>query len=268
MIDNTGTFLSNRHKKLSINNPSYLDYDRLEQVLGVNIIVAPTRLSFSQLQNLFLSEAINRHWSHFFWSHADAVALSTGRSLYTEAVADFRLGLQDPNSWAIRLYAYDRLALVSVDAFEAVGGWDTRIPFYPVDCDMYGRLGMAGYVNPSPFIGHVFDVASTVNNLAVFFNLGGVGSPAYNALEEELSGMMAQKNQHDKERNIWQDWQTGGIGEPYYYDREGTRRSHVQMIALGRKIYRMKWGTKECQLQSHGRTIQDLWAHRSWFAMD
>jgi len=51
--------------------------------------------------------------------------------------------IPDPNTsnpnkpWAARFFAYDRLALVNRVAFEAIGGWDTHIPFYHTDCDMH-----------------------------------------------------------------------------------------------------------------------------------
>jgi hypothetical protein len=33
-----------------------------------------------------------------------------------------------PGRWAIRFFAYDRLALVNKEAYIEVGGWDTMIP--------------------------------------------------------------------------------------------------------------------------------------------
>jgi len=128
---------------------------------GVNIIVTPTLFSFSQLQNFYLWTAIQNNYTTYFWGHMDVVALSFEdrykpnpeitanereyagyESIYTLAVKALRSATSsdpDPNTsnpnkpWAARFFAYDRLALVNRVAFEAIGGWDTHIPFYHTD---------------------------------------------------------------------------------------------------------------------------------------
>ncbi len=171
VVDNTGTMFSDRKGQLTIENAAYLDYHRLEETLKVNVLCTPTLLSFSQLQNFYLFEALRNNWIHYFWSHEDVVAFSDeGKSLYVRAVEDFRSGL-GTTSWATRLYAYDRLALISVAALESIGGWDTSILFYSVDCDTYERMGMAGYRNSSPTIGQIFDVPTSVQDLMIFYEV-------------------------------------------------------------------------------------------------
>lgn len=269
VVDNTGTMFSNRHQRLSAQNPAFLDYHRLEDILQVNVLSTPTLLSFSQLQNFFLYEATRRNWTHFFWSHADVAALSTAEagqyeSLYLRAVADYRKALVDASNWAIRFYAYDRLALVSVSAFEAIGGWDIFIPYYPVDCDAYEQLNMKGYKNPSPVIGHIFDVATTVEDLSAFYQVGKPGSESYDSLYGSLDMMMAEKTKEGRDRNTWQNWQRGGRGEPFHYQQLGWERSIAAWISLGRKLYKLKWGTSECRLHSHGWQVDDRWKKRWW----
>jgi len=74
-----------------------------------------------------------------------------------------------PPKWAMRFFSYDRLALVNVEAFRAIGGWDTMIPFYMTDCDMHARLEMDGYGIQDKPAGMIYDVGSSVEDLIVFY---------------------------------------------------------------------------------------------------
>lgn len=205
VVENTGVMSSNKKGLLSLQNPFFLNHTRLE-VLGVNVIVTPTLLTFAQLQNFYIYEATQRGWGHFFWSHMDVVPLSF-EDRY-EAEDEFEVGGQDPNQhdysdftslygncvnmlrktlerdaqghkrrWAQRFFSYDRLALVNVEAFLEVGAWDTLIPFYMGDCDMHARLEMAGFVVEEEHPGSVFDVASSLEDLVVLYRHTGVGIP-------------------------------------------------------------------------------------------
>ena len=62
-------------------------------------------------------------------------------SLYDRAVGVLQY-LRHPGvpRWANHFFAYDHLTLVRRDAILDVGGWDTHIPFYVTDCDMYLRV--------------------------------------------------------------------------------------------------------------------------------
>lgn len=262
IVDNTGTMFSNRNRKLSLQNPFYLNYYRLENVYQVNVISTPTLLTFSQLQNFFLFEALHRNWTHYFWSHMDVVALSTSKlgeykSLYLRVVEDYRLALQT-EEWAMRLYAYDRLSLVAVSAFEAVGGWDTSIPYYPSDCDMYSRLDLAGFVSPSPSVGQIFDVSETIEDLKEFYLVEQPGSQSYENLFQKISRLSGLKNQNDETRNTWQGKQRGGEDEPFYSHELGRETSRQKLISLGRWMFKAKWGSDKCR--SGSRRAEDAWA--------
>jgi hypothetical protein len=189
IIENTGTMNSNRKGLLTLQNPFYLDYRRLTEVFGVNIITTPTLLTFAQLQNFYLYTAISKGWDHYFWGHTDVVVLSnekwkdpdTGefKSLYLRCVDDLRKTLDTraevnekgigAAGWGIKFYAYDRLALVNRTAFEDVGGWDTMVPFYGTDCDMHSRLTMHGFKQGDSRVGNVYDLASSLKNLGVLY---------------------------------------------------------------------------------------------------
>ncbi|PMD34995.1 hypothetical protein L207DRAFT_496987 [Hyaloscypha variabilis F] len=205
VIENTGVMDSNKRGLLSLQNPFFLNHTRLN-MLGVNILVTPTLLTFAQLQNFYLYTSIDRKWDHYFWSHMDVVVVSyekdykasqaqthspilppsnphhnytTFRSLYTNCVSELRNATQPSPStgqvprWAMRFFAYDHLALVNVAAFVEVGGWDTLIPFYYTDCDMHARLEMAEFEIKDANAGYVYDVASSLDDLVVLYRKKG-----------------------------------------------------------------------------------------------
>lgn len=58
---------SNRMRRLSLQNPFFLDYERLTKIFGVNVITTPTLLTFAQLQNFYLFQATERDWPTYFW---------------------------------------------------------------------------------------------------------------------------------------------------------------------------------------------------------
>lgn len=71
VVDNTGTMKSNFPPgKLTLQNPFYLNMQRLTEVFGVNAIYTPTLLTFAQLQNFYLFTALERGWDYFWWSHS------------------------------------------------------------------------------------------------------------------------------------------------------------------------------------------------------
>jgi hypothetical protein len=136
VVENTGVINANKDSLLSLQNPFFLNHTRLE-MLGVNVLVTPTLFTFAQLQSFYLYESVQRGWSTYFWSHMDVVAVSMEgkddggfkgefKSIYTRCVEALR---EVGGRWAMRFFSYDRLALVNVDAFIEVGGWDTMIPF-------------------------------------------------------------------------------------------------------------------------------------------
>jgi hypothetical protein len=201
VVENTGVMESNKKGLLSLQNPFFLNHTRLH-VLGVNVVITPTLLTFAQLQNFYIWHATQRKWDHYFWSHMDLVAVSLENdyasihsnigphhdysdfvSLYANCVAALRSVLApdaitgEKKRWAQRFFSYDRLALVNVEAFLEVGGWDTLIPFYMTDCDMHARLEMAGYVVEELPAGLIFDVGCSLEDLVVLYRHTGEGVP-------------------------------------------------------------------------------------------
>ncbi|PBP24817.1 hypothetical protein BUE80_DR004340 [Diplocarpon rosae] len=211
VVENTGAMMSNQKSLLGLQNPLFLNYTRLD-MLGVNVIRTAALLSFSQMQNFFLYTAVERNWTSYFWSHMDVVALSFEekhsasenteveyKSLYKLAVealcnatsgSDMRSG-DLSKTWAIRFFSYDRLALVNTAAFEAVGGWDSSIPYYMTDCDMHERLKMYGFEmgNGDCQAGRILDVADSMDDLIYLYRTAGI-EPSFTfkgqAEEEEL----------------------------------------------------------------------------------
>ena len=184
VVENTGTFDANKNGLLTSQNPFYLDYHRLTDIFGVNVITMPSLQSFAQLQNFYLSESVNNNLTHYFWAHMDTVAVSHEdakpyKSLYSIAVDTIRESFapgfrKDENTgkegrWGLRFFAYDWLALVNVASYIEVGGWDTMISYYGTDCDMHERLAMAGLVNPIADAGLVFDVGKSLPDLEVLY---------------------------------------------------------------------------------------------------
>jgi hypothetical protein len=206
VIENTGVQQANARGQLSLQNPFYLNHTSLS-ALGVRVITTPTLLNFAQLQNFFLSLTYAHDWPYYFWSHMDVLALSYEdgykdltppytdpgyKSLYELALTALRDVRQDKpssdaspddknksktnteNKWAMRFFAYDHLTLVNPAAYEDVGGWDTLIPYYMTDCDMYTRLAMRGWNVEDAKAGIITDVASALADLSALYRVEGV----------------------------------------------------------------------------------------------
>ncbi|KAK8094077.1 hypothetical protein PG997_000762 [Apiospora hydei] len=291
IVENTGTFRSNKDQELTLQNPFYMNHTQLD-ILGVHILQTPTLLSFAQLQNYFLHTALQRGWPHFFWSHQDVLVFSDEEvrkkdrdhdheqdpyaTLYERAVGLMRyLGGDDKPPWATHFFAYDHLTLVNRDAYIDVGAWDTHIPFYASDCDMYLRLHWAGYWQPQSEAGLIFDTGL---------------DPAHAMYEAELERErdlaawvdregetfqhlvhVAQRMQDAKWadqgvlRNTWQARQRGGHEEPFYRDPDGFSAGLDTMIEAGRRVFADKWGHRGCDLLDLGVEAEDAWRlERDW----
>ncbi|KUJ06475.1 uncharacterized protein LY89DRAFT_678740 [Mollisia scopiformis] len=226
VVENTGVMDSNKQGRLSLQNPFFLNHTRLE-MLGVNVLVTPTLLTFAQLQSFYMFHSISQDWSTYFWSHMDVVSVSFEdqyyafkqttttpilpssdskhdysdyESVYTKCLDALRnVTAPDPatgklSRWAMRFFSYDRLALVNVASFVEVGGWDTLIPFYMTDCDMHARLEMAHFDIKEVPAGLIYDVASSLDDLIVLYRKTGPETPEAsfkdpNAIEEELKAI-------------------------------------------------------------------------------
>jgi hypothetical protein len=288
---------ANELGKLTLQNQFYLDHHRLTHIFGVNVISTPAYLSFAQLQNFYLHTAIQQNFTHYFWGHMDVAAVSEEdyedpdtqqyESLYMRTVKQLRFNL-DPSypRWAIKFFAYDRLALINRAAFEDVGGWDSMIPYYGTDCDMHERLAMAEYRMDDARTGLVYDLGTSVDDLYVYYRRKSIdskfdeedvkirravgdederASPAYHELTRQLDGMQNFKNGDTRGRNFWQASQSGGQGEPYYVDPEGFETAVKMTIEHGRQVMAEKWGHRGCDLRGSGLTTGDAWrVSRDW----
>jgi hypothetical protein len=265
VIENTGVMDSNINGKLSLQNPFYIDHKRLTETFGVNVIRTPTLLNFAQLQNFYLSTALEKSWSAYFWSHMDVVVLSDEekpefKTLYNRAVDAYREWTTGRKKWAALWFSYDRLTLVNTAAYNAVGGWDTFIGYYLTDCDMHERLYMAGYETPTPEAGRVWDVASTLEDLAVLFRGNAtIGDESYFKLRDSIQQLQNAKLDSDKGRNTWQSRQQGGKGEPYYRDADGFQEAINKAMDQGKDMYAEKWGHRGCDLRGSGLKNEDAW---------
>ena len=325
VVENTGTFDANKNGLLTSQNPFYLDYHRLTNIFGVNVITTPSLQSFAQLQNMYLSEAIHNNLTHYFWAHMDTVPQSHEnikpyKSLYAIAVDVIRESFSPKykmhDKWAVRFFSYDWLALVNVKNYIKVGGWDTMIGYYGTDCDMHGRFAMNGLKTPDADAGHVFDVGTSLDDLEVLYRRrkrvdpkrdtqedktivkvgehgkvtieppkndtaipastpdqptapetidylsttepDTLGSPGWTSLQETLESL-ADAKRKDPYRNSWQLKQTGGHGEPFYYDAEGWEKALQITIAAGVEVYERKWGHIGCDIEHSGLKEGDQW---------
>ena len=75
-----------------------------------------------------------------------------------------------------------------------------------------------------------------------------LGGPGFTALQTLLESLADEKRK-DPYRNSWQLKQTGGVGEPFYYDADGWEEALQLTIAAGVEVYERKWGHKGCDIQ-------------------
>ncbi|KAI4240320.1 MAG: hypothetical protein L6R42_011541, partial [Xanthoria sp. 1 TBL-2021] len=279
VVDNSGVMQSNQKGLLTLQNPFYLNYNRLTTLLEVNVLTTPTLLTFAQLQNFFTYTALEKEWEHYFWAHMDSPVVSDEeyeeqgqpyRSLYIRAVTVMRETMQpDYGPLAARWFAYDRLSLVRTQAFVDVGGWDTLIPFYMTDCDMHERLWMRNFTIEDAKAGLVYDVASGIDDLEMFYRRkprsakreeppapamkpDGRNSPEYHELLRKLDEMQRAKTEDKAGRNTWQSAQQGGQGEPFYRDGAGFEQGISMTMNFGRDVFEAKWGRGPCDLREAG----------------
>ncbi|KAK5656596.1 hypothetical protein OQA88_4575 [Cercophora sp. LCS_1] len=206
VVENTGVQNSNKEGNLSLQNPFYLNHTTLQR-LGVNVVQTPVRLTFSQLQNFFLNQAIERNHSHYFYSHQDVVVFSFEdgpdanhrpgerawdfydkddelaamfpnpaghvdyRTIYENCLRELNNTLERKERWGLRWFQSDYLTLVNREAVEAIGGYDTMIPYYASDCDFNARLEMDGWVNKHRRVGIINDVSSCMTDLGALYRL-------------------------------------------------------------------------------------------------
>ncbi|KAK3367210.1 hypothetical protein B0T24DRAFT_635247 [Lasiosphaeria ovina] len=205
VVENTGVHSKNREGKLSLQNPFYLNYTTLARLGVVNVVPTPTLLTFSQLQNAFLSLAYSYGTPYYFYSHQDVVVFSFEngtdreqrpgdrewhfydaadeeatmgapaarergyRTIYENCLRELADVERRGERWGFRWHQYDHLTLVNRHAVEAVGGWDALIPYYMSDCDMNGKLAMDGWSMRHRRVGIVNDVSSVLDDLEALY---------------------------------------------------------------------------------------------------
>ncbi|KAL8908045.1 MAG: hypothetical protein Q9207_001024 [Kuettlingeria erythrocarpa] len=296
VVDNSGVMLSNQNGLLGLQNPFYLDHKRLTNVLGIRVFTTPTLLTFAQLQNFMTFSALENGWEHYFWAHMDSPVVSDEeyeeegqpyKSLYMRALTVMRETMKPGyGPLAARWFAYDRLTLVRTQAYVDVGGWDTLIPFYMGDCDMHERLWMKNFTIEDAKAGLVYDVASAVDDLDLFYRRGldrvkreeaarpppeppepptpvpkpdGRNSAKYHELLKKLDEMQRSKNEDKAGRNTWQSAQHGGHGEPFYRDGPGFEQGISMTMDFGRDVFEAKWGRGPCNIREAGLGEDDAW---------
>ncbi|KAF8416406.1 hypothetical protein EV426DRAFT_646296 [Tirmania nivea] len=292
IIDNTGTMDSNRLGLLSPENPFYLPYAHMEKVFGVNVVATPTLLSFAQLQNFFINFASEHRWERFFWSHMDSVVLSYEDrfpyiSLYNGVLEllsslDHHSGDEDAEEWALKLFTYDRLALVHTSRVKSLGAWDTFIPYYYSDCDFYLRVYLSPYTIQHIDIGYIYDVGDLLPDLSLLFpnhpDYPELTSPdmdvnltRWGILKSHLTSLDGFKNDSPRGRNYWQARQRGGKGEPFYKGMGWFESELKRLFSWGESVYVRKWGlvpgpgggggAGRCteELIQEGKGLGDIW---------
>ncbi|KAL9095756.1 MAG: hypothetical protein Q9165_002188 [Trypethelium subeluteriae] len=299
VIENTGTFNANEQGKLSLQNPFYLDYRRLTGIFSVNIISTPTLLTYSQLQNFVLGVALDKGWDYYFNSHMDVVALSEEemspgdengyKSLYERCVEDLSATIQpdyavDPQTgrqgmWGIKAYGDGRgLVLTNARALQEIGGWDSQIPYAGARCDVQERLAMRGYKLADAFVGGIYDVGDSVQNIGALYRRRNISTKdeegesvevevederageGYKKLKNQLLKMQAAKQADGgKARYGWRNIQGGGRDEPFYRDPEGFEKAVILTNEFSRKLMAEKWGHIGCGLREAGLSADDAW---------
>ena len=283
LVDNTGTMKSNfpPNPTLTLQNPFYLNVQRLTDVFKVNVIATPTLLTFAQLQNFYLYTAIERGWDYYFWGHMDVIVLPDERyEGDRDATSPNYLVKPDgtKEDWAIHFFAYDWLALNNVKSSMKVGGWDIFIGYYKTDCDMHSRFEMHNMQMPSVNVGQISDVGSSIDLNLLFRRKIDPDNPPMTVAElnklpqdvrggegfEKLANTIGKTvdkklNGENGERNSWQYKQTGGQGEPFYREPQGYEFALQQAISCGDAAYGEKWGHRDCQLTGAGLNWTDAW---------
>ncbi|KAH9885963.1 hypothetical protein F4778DRAFT_774200 [Xylariomycetidae sp. FL2044] len=262
VVENTGTFGANGKGELTLQNPFFLNHTAL-RMLGVNVVTTPALLTFAQLQNFFLSTALQRDWPHFFWSHQDVLVLSDEdvrrkdrdhdwdhdpyATLYERCVGLLRyLGDPEMPPWATHYFAYDHLTLVNRDAYLAAGAWDTHIPYYAADCDMYLRLHWNGYWQPSSEAGLIYDVDVALDDIAALFRIPGSharfqGDPVFGgddvdggATTTTVEGDVPHRPSREIELQREQEL------DPWV-DRQGETFAHL--VEVAERMQALKWSS-------------------------
>ncbi|CAK7241570.1 MAG: hypothetical protein STHCBS139747_003033 [Sporothrix thermara] len=179
---------------------------------------------------------------------------SSPRSLHHRALGTLKILTQRTDAasggggaptWATHFFNYDRLTLVNVPAYLAVGGWDTHISFYAGDCDMYLRLKWAGYWQGMllPVVGRIYDVAGVLDDLGALFHapgvdasVGGWGAPG----ARKRRGEEEEEEEEEEENNKASKASKAGQRQPPLSPQEALAQQMADLVYVVEQMHRAK----------------------------
>ncbi len=257
VVDNSGAARDNLRGKLTAGHHDFLNYSLLLSTYGVSVYRFAVRQTFAQLQNTLLELARENRWPSFYTSHQDVIVRSSRnrtQGSFFHRVLEHQRHLQEVperlDRWAFSFFHYDWLSHVNVLAAESIGAWDVLIPWYPTDCDYYSRTRMSGYAIIDHYAGEFYDVSSCLAEADRVLFLP-TNSTEGRVLAETLEDMARNKKTIRDGRNTWQGQQSDGVSDDF-----GPR--YKEMVAAGRRNYRRKWGTANCDVSSV-RPSERIW---------
>ena len=262
VVENTGVHKMNQQGRLSLQNPFYLNHGVLRR-LGVNVVQTPVLLTFSQMQNFFLDLAYEHNYPYYFYSHQDVVVFSFEdgfdlggrpvdadwewyneterqdmlfppragqpgyRTIYENCLRDLDTANKRKERWGLRFYQFDHLCLVNREAMEAVGGWDTLIPYYASDCDIMGKMKLDGWSMRNRRVGIINDVSTVMDDLESLYRSPNIKpsftDPAPLPPEEEAKIANA-KAEEEAKKKAEAEAQAAATEAPSHQSNKTTKR--------------------------------------------
>lgn len=142
-----------------------------------------------------LSASQTLNWMHrlakaydvpfYFFMHNDAEAgPETVGKLYGMAAGK----CERSEKWGVIFTLYDTLAAFSTAAFDEVGPWDTNLPQYFTDNDMYRRMRLAGYELAESHLPVKHEGSQTINSDPLRKRINDITFPIYTRYYAEKWG--------------------------------------------------------------------------------
>jgi hypothetical protein len=112
----------------------------------------------------------------YFFMHNDTEAApGTIQKLYEMAMRKCEHG----DKWGVIFTLYDTLAAFNTAAFNEVGEWDTNLPQYFTDNDMYRRMTLAGYELAESCLPVKHEGSQTINSDPMRKRVNNITFPIY-----------------------------------------------------------------------------------------
>lgn len=129
---------------------------------GIEIIVPPVPLNFSQTMNLIQKIALERGLDWYIFMHNDAKATKTRvNALFDKIEEAFKI----EKKWLVIFTFYDCLCAYNTKNAEKVGKWDTNFVQYFADNDYFRRVRLKNYKTlESGNVGMTHVASTTVRN--------------------------------------------------------------------------------------------------------